>query len=117
MYREENIPLSVELSETERLYGETTGAMMVEHDGKGLTLQQAGIHLQSTDRELRKDVYEKIWSRRAQDAVKIDELFSKQLALRNTIAKNAGYESFVEYQWDNFDRFDYTQEQVFAFHE
>ncbi len=117
MYREENIPLGVELSETERLYGEITGAMMVEHDGKNLTLQQAGIHLQSTDRELRKDLYEKIWSRRAQDAVKIDELFSKQLALRNTIAKNAGYESFVEYQWDNFDRFDYTQEQVFAFHE
>lgn len=117
MYREENVLLQVELSETERLYGEITGAMMITHDEKNLTLQQAGVYLHSSDRSTRKEVYEKIWMRRMQDAEKIDELFTKQIDLRDTIAKNAWYASFVEYQWDNLDRFDYTQEQVFAFHE
>lgn len=117
MYREENIPLFTELSETERVYGETTGAMMIEHDDKKMTLQQAGVYLQGSDRDVRKEVFEKIRDRRLQDAESIDALFSQQIQLRDTVAKNAGYDSFVEYQRDNFDRFDYTQEDVFSFHE
>lgn len=89
MYREENIPLHVALAETEREYGEIAGAMMIEYDDKTLTLQQAAVYVERTDRKTRQEVYEKIWERRLRDKDRLDELFTKQIALRNTLAKNA----------------------------
>ena len=90
--------------------------MMVEHEGKQMTLQQAAVFVESPDRNLRKEVYEKIWNRRLEDATTLDDLLTRQIALRNQVAKNAGYDSFVEYQWDAKNRFDYTQQDVFNFH-
>lgn len=117
MHRDENIPLEVEIADLEKQYSELTGAMMIEYDGKKLTLQQTAPYLQSKDITVRKEVYEKGWNRRLDDAEKIDAIYTKQIQLRDTVAKNAGYPSFVEYQWDAFGRFDYTQENVFSFHE
>lgn len=117
MFREENIPLKTEMAEKERLYGEIAGAMSIEHDGQTLTLQQAGKYLESADRAVRKEVYEKIWARRLQDAEKLDSLLTELIQLRDKLAKNTGYPSYVEYQRDNYNRFDYTQQDVFNFHE
>lgn len=117
MFREENIPLNTQMSEKEREYGEIAGAMSIEHDGKTITLQQWAKYLELPDRTIRKEVYEKIWTRRGADSEKLDTLLTDLIKLRNTVAKNAGYESFVEYQWDGYNRFDYTQEDVNNFHE
>lgn len=91
--------------------------MTIEYNGEVLTIQQASKYLESPDREIRKEIFEKIFTRRLEDKEKLDNLLNELLELRNAIAKNAGYESFVEYQWDVYDRFDYTQEDVFKFHE
>ncbi len=117
MYKEENISLKTQDSEKEKIYGETTGSMMIEHEGETLTLQQATKLIQEPDRNLRKNIYEKIQNRRLEDANKLDNLMTDLIHLRNAIAKNAGYESYVEYQWDNLNRFDYNQQDVFNFHE
>ena len=117
MFREENIPLKTEMAEKERLYGEIAGAMTIEYDGQTLTLQQAGKYLESPEIAIRQEVYEKIQNRRIQDAEKLDNLLTELIQLRDTIAKNTGYPSYVEYQWDNYNRFDYTQQDVFNFHE
>lgn len=117
MFREENIPLKTEMAEKERLYGEIAGAMTIEHDGKTLTLQQAARYIEQPDRNVRKEVYEKIQNRRAQDAEKLDNLLTELIQLRNKIAQNAGYPSYVEYKRDSYGRFDYSQQDVFNFHE
>lgn len=90
--------------------------MTIEHEGKTLTMQQAKKYLESPDRAERKIVYEKIRARRKADEEKLNNLLSELIQLRNQVARNAGYESFVEYQWDRRGRFDYTQDDVFSFH-
>lgn len=89
MHRDENIPLEVEIADLEKQYSELTGAMMIEYDGKKLTLQQIAPYLQSKDVAVRKQVYEKTWDRRLQDANAIDAIYTEQVQLRDTIAKNA----------------------------
>ncbi len=116
MFREENISLNTELAETDTEYWEIAWAMMIEYQGKTLTLQQAAVYLEQNDENIRKEVYEKIRDRRLQDSEKLDNLLTKQIALRNQIAQNAWYPSFVEYQRDARNRFDYTQQEVFDFH-
>src|SRR5690606_40002819 len=67
IFREENIPLFTELSLEQQKYNTIAGGMMVELDGKELTLQQASVKLMSVNREERERVYHKISSRRLQD--------------------------------------------------
>lgn len=116
MYREENIPLHTTISEKSNTYGDISGAMDIEVDWKKLTLQQAWKLLDTPDRETRKSIYEKVWGRRMEDKDKIDTLLTELITLRNQVAINAWYPSFVEYQWEAYNRFDYTQQDVFNFH-
>ncbi|MGZ5303222.1 MAG: M3 family oligoendopeptidase, partial [Bacteroidia bacterium] len=69
-----------------------------------------------SDREVRKEVYDKIVSRRAQDVEKLDQLFTELVALRHQVAKNAGFDNYRDYKFKALGRFDYTLEDVFAFH-
>lgn len=117
MFREENIPLNTEIAEKSRQFAEISGAMTIEHDGQTLTIQQSAKYLESPDREVRKAVYDKIWARRGEDREKLHTLLNELIVLRDRVAKNAGYDSVVEYKWDVYDRFDYTQQDVFNFHE
>ena len=117
LFREENIPLQAELAVLQQQYGQITGAMTVEVNGEQFTLQQAGKFLESIDRSLREEVYFKIQQRRAEDKEKLNELFNKLLNLRNTEAKNAGFESYRDYRFKELGRFDYDKEACFQFHE
>ena len=109
LFREENIPLQAELAVLQQQYGQITGAMTVEVNGEQFTLQQAGKFLESNDRSLREEVYFKIQQRRAEDKEKLNELFNKLLNLRNTEAKNAGFESYRDYRFKELGRFDYDK--------
>ena len=117
LFRKENIPLFTEIQTLASDYGRITGAMSVEIDGKTLTFQQAANLLKSEDREVRRNVYEKINTRRKKDQESLDTLFDQLLALRHQVALNTGYRNFSEYMFDAMGRFDYTAEQCFNFHQ
>jgi oligoendopeptidase F len=117
IFREENIPLETEISSLSQKYGAISGAMDIEHDGKELTLQQAAVKLQSTDRKLREEIYRKISSRRLADKEKLDDLFTELVKLRTEVAKNAGFDNFRDYMFASMGRFDYTPQDCFNFHE
>jgi len=117
IFREENIPLFTELETESQKYGQISGAMTVEIDGKEMTLQQAAVLLQSTDRNLREEVYNKISNRRLKDNGKLDELYSKLISLRNQVGKNADFDNYRDYMFDAMGRFDYTPRDCFAFHQ
>ena len=117
LFREENIPLQAEVAVLQQQYGQITGAMTIDVDGKTYTLQQAGKFLQSHDRKLREEVYHKIQQRRLQDKEKLDELFDKLVSIRNKTAVNAGFESYIDYRFKELGRFDYQKEDCFKFHE
>ncbi|MCO5232600.1 MAG: M3 family oligoendopeptidase [Chitinophagales bacterium] len=117
LFREENIPLMTEVDILSNEYGKISGAMTIEHDGKTLTLQQAQKLLQEKDRNLRKDIFEKIGQRRLQDKDKLEELFDKLLKLRHQIALNAGFDNYRDYMMRSLGRFDYGVKECEAFHE
>lgn len=117
LFREENIPLQAEVAVLQQQYGQITGAMTVEVDGKEYTLQQAGKFLEHTDRALRESVYHKIQQRRLQDKDKLNELFDKLVSLRNTEAQQAGFDNYRDYRFKELGRFDYTYEDCYQFHD
>lgn len=117
LFREENIPLFTDISTQTQKYGQVTGAMTVELDGKEMTLQQAGVLLMDTDREKRERVYRSITARRLQDKEVLDSLFSKLIELRNQVALNADFKNFRDYMFKAYGRFDYTPADCFQFHD
>lgn len=117
IFREENVPLYTEISTETQKYAQLNGAMTVEVDGKELTLQQAAVLLQSTDRDKREEVYHKITTRRLQDKEVLDQLFTKLIQLRHQVATNAGFDNFRDYMFKALGRFDYTPKDCYAFHD
>ena len=116
MFRESNIPLLTEIQQLSNEYGQISGAMTVEVNGKTITMQQAAVELKSTDRAHRKAVYKKMNERRLEAVAELNTLFDKLFTLRNRVALNAGYANFRDYMFDSLGRFDYTPQHCFDFH-
>lgn len=117
IYREENIALETEIQSKSQQYGAISGAMDVTHNGQEVTLQQAAVLLQSTDRALRAEIYHKIGDRRLVDSDKLDSLFNELIQLRNEVAQNAGFHNFRDYMFTALGRFDYEPKDCFNFHD
>lgn len=117
LFREENIPLFTQINTDTQKYAQISGAMMVEINDKELTLQQASVILQSTDRSKREEAYRKISERRLKDKTELDDLFSKLVDLRHQVSKNAGFANFRDYMFKSYGRFDYTPKNCFDFHD
>ena len=96
IYRDENIPLMVEMETKQQEYGAIVAKMTVEIDGQKMTMQKAAQFLKDTNREKREEVFNTINARRLQD-VMFDQLFDELIALRQQIAKNAGFENYRDY--------------------
>lgn len=116
IFREENIPLNIEIQQLSQQYGAIHGDMTVLVDGQELTLQQAGVLLQNQNRLVREEVYHKIASRRLQDKDKLNKLFTDLVHLRHKVAQNAGFSNYRDYMFAALGRFDYTAEDCFHFH-
>jgi oligoendopeptidase F len=117
LFREENIPLFTEITTETQKYAEVSGAMTVHINDQEMTLPQAGVLLQSTDRTKRETVYRKITERRLKDKETLDDLYSKLISLRHKVALNAGFKNFRDFQFKAYGRFDYTPKDCFDFHE
>jgi oligoendopeptidase F len=116
LYREENISIQSYLSQKSQEFGSISGAQSIEHDGKTLTMPQASILLKEQDESLRKEVFDKISSRRSEDIEALDELYSELIQKRTELAKNAGFENYRDYKFKDMGRFDYTTESCIDFH-
>ena len=116
IFREENIPLYTEMEEKQQEYGAISAKMSIEVDGETVTMQKAAQFLKDTNREKREEVYHKISERRLEDKEKLDVLFDELIALRQEIAKNAGYRNYRDYMFAALGRFDYTATDCYSFH-
>ncbi len=117
LFCEANVPIIAELQQQEQEYGVINSKMTVHIDGQEKTLQQAAVYLKSTDRALRKQVFEQISERRMIDAEALQQLLTDLITKRHTIACNAGYKNYRDYKLQELGRFDYTKEDCFAFHD
>lgn len=117
IFREKNIPLFTEIQTETPKFGNISSKMTVEMEGKEITLQMAANYLKSPNRDIRKEAFDKVQNRRAQDRNDLDDLFTKLLKLRNQVAENAQHKNFRDYMFDALGRFDYSVQDCFNFHE
>ena len=116
LYREENIPLFSQIEEEAQEYGSITGQMTIEMEGKEIPVTQASVYLRSTNRDKRREVFEKVNERRLQDADQLEQLFEGLVKKRHQVATNAGFNNYRDYKFRELGRFDYGVEEVQAFH-
>ena len=117
LFRDENVPLFSEISLLEQQYGQITGAMTITVRDQEYTLQQAAKFYESSDRVLREEVFRKTAARRLQDRDALDKLYTDLAHKRDQVARNAGFDNYRDYKFEELGRFDYTKEDCFDFHE
>jgi oligoendopeptidase F len=116
LFNKKNILLSAELNILEQQYGTITSKMLVEIEGKEYTLQQASKFLMQSNRALRKQVYDKVATRRMQDENTLDLLFNNLVKKRHEMSINAGFKNYRDYKFEELGRFDYNVEDCENFH-
>ncbi|MDD4278954.1 M3 family oligoendopeptidase [Candidatus Sumerlaeota bacterium] len=116
LYREENIDLFVRDELSGQQYQKISGEMTAMFDGETRTMPQLAKVLEETDRTRRRAAWEAMIERRLKDCDAIDELFDEQIRLRHQMAYNAGYDSFIDFRFKQYHRFDYTPDDCLKFH-
>ena len=116
LYREENIAIEAEINEKSQLFGSISAAQTIEHKGETLTMQKASSLLKETDEALRKEIFEKMSTRRSEDIVQLDKLYTDLIERRHQVAVNAGFANYRDYKFQELGRFDYTKEDCLNFH-
>lgn len=116
IFREENLPLFTELKKLSTEYDKLKGAQTVIWEGEELTLDQMTLVFQDPDRSKREAAFKLVTERQLQDREALNELWVKMFGLRQQVAKNAGFDNFLEYQWKALGRFDYSIEDAHSFH-
>lgn len=117
IYREANIPLFTAIAIQAKNYDKIAGDMTVVHAGSEVTLQQAAVLLESTERSVREEVYLKIANRRLQDKDKLNDVYSDLIKKRHEVAYNAGFDNYRDYMFVAMDRFDYSPQMCYDFHD
>ncbi len=117
LFREENIPLGVELNKLGSRYQKIVGSQTARWKGEELPLPQLKPYLNDPDREVREQVWRLAQDRRLEDREALNELWQEMLSIRRQVAANAGCVDFREYQWRNYHRFDYTPADAATFQE
>lgn len=115
LFREENVPIQTELAKLSQDYGKITGAQTVVFDGQERTLPQMTQFLLRPDRAVREGAWRGIADRRLKDRPALDELLDEMVSRRDTLAKNAGCPSYVEYAFKEKQRFDYAPKDCETF--
>lgn len=117
LFTEKNIPLETEINTLSQQYGALIGKQNIVYRGETLTMPRAANFLKDPNEDVRKEVYDLIVERRAQDREELDELFSKLVQLRHQVALNAGCTDFRDYKFKALGRFDYTIQDCLNFHQ
>ncbi len=117
LFREENVPLEIEAAKLAQRYTKVSGAMTVEFQGREHTLPQMVRYLEEPDRALRQQAWELVAARRLRDRDELGQIYDDLLALRQQIARHADFENFRDYAFRQRERFDYTPDDCFRFHQ
>ncbi len=117
LFRQENVPLKTELAKLTSEYDKITGAMVADWDGEQKNLSQLSVFLKDKDRVVRERAWRmemELWQEQRE---KLDKLYVDMLLLRGHIAANAGLDSFRDYAFREYDRFAYSPDDCFTFHQ
>lgn len=117
IFREQNVPLMTELEKLSTEYDKIRGAQTVMWEGEERTLDQMYVIFQDDDRARREQAFLLMMDRQLQDREALNALWTKMYDLRQQIARNAGFDHFMQYQWQAMGRHDYTPQDAVRFHD
>ncbi|MBI3876948.1 MAG: M3 family oligoendopeptidase [Verrucomicrobia bacterium] len=117
LYREENVSLETDEAKLGQQYQKLAGSLAVNFRGEERTLVQMARYLEEPDRALREEAWTLVANRRLAEADKFEDIFEKQIELRQCMAKNAGFANYRDYAFKLRGRFDYVPEDCVKFHE
>jgi oligoendopeptidase F len=117
IFREANVPLEKEDAQLVEKYQGVMGAMTIQFKGQERTLQQMFKFLEETDRGLREEAWKLSVNRLLQDSGRLDEIYDGMVRLRDSMGRNAGFESYRDYIFRHKNRFDYTPDDCVKFHD
>ena len=113
----ENVALETEEAKLGQHYQKLIGAQTVNFRGEEKTLVQMSRYLEEPDRALRQEAWQLVAQRRLQDVDKCEAIFDELVNLRNQIARNAGFDNYLEFIFRQKGRFDYTPADCVKFHD
>jgi len=116
LFREKNVPLETELAKLGNEYDKITGAMTADWEGEEKNLSQLEVFLLKRDREVRERAWRQVMDLWLGDREGLDQLYVEMLDLRRQMAANAGLPDYRAFAFRNYDRYDYTPEDCFTFH-
>ena len=90
--------------------------MMVEWEGKQVTLPQLSPHLRDHDPRVREKAFRLSSAPFMEREAELSDLFTRMFHLRYQVAQNAGFRDFRDYSFTSKFRFDYAPEDVERFH-
>ena len=117
IFRHANTERFAQIEELSAAYQKIAGSMSVTIDGTTLTIPQLQPLLESDDRGARERAF-----RAGADAYlthrdAMAELFDKMFALRQDVAREAGFGDFQAFSFAAKHRYDYTADDVARFHD
>ncbi len=116
LFREANVPLFAELSRLNTEYNKITGGITVQWDGEEKTVPQLRPYLLSPDRPTRERAFFATTRPYIDRRDTLAAVFDTQYALRQQVARNAGFANYRDYVHREKNRFDYTPADCERFH-
>ena len=116
-FSDEVVPLMQEENKLASEYSKLISSAQVSYDGKTLNLSQLQPYMESMNRSVRKEAYEKWSSFFIENESKFDIIYDKMVKVRNEIALKLGFNNFVELGYLRMGRSDYNAEDVKKFRE
>lgn len=117
IFRPENVELEKVDSTLAQKYQRTIGAMTVNFRGAERTLQQMSKFYEDADRAVREEAWRLADQRAFKDRELLDGIYDEMVRVRDSEARNAGFENYMEYIFVKKERFDYTPDDCVKFHE
>ncbi|MFQ3537234.1 MAG: M3 family oligoendopeptidase, partial [Aggregatilineales bacterium] len=116
IFREANLPLFVEEQKLGTEYDKIVGAQTVTWEGEEVPLPRLQVVAHNPDRAVREGAWRLAHQRYLADREVLNTLWIKFLNVRQQIAANAGFSTYLEYRWKAAGRFDYTPQDCLSFH-
>ncbi|TME02933.1 MAG: M3 family oligoendopeptidase [Chloroflexi bacterium] len=117
LFSEANVPLFTELAKISTEWAKVIGAMTVAWDGQEMTPQRMWPFLESNDRAVRERAFRSMFKPFVEQRDTLADFFDRMYDLRQRAAKNSGFDNYRDYMHREKNRFDYTPDDCFRFHE
>lgn len=98
-------------------YSKFVSELTYEFRGEKLTLGALRKHMQDSNRETRKEAYESLGKTLEANSEFIDDIYDQMVKVRDQMAKELGYNNYVELGYNIMQRTCYDKEKVRVFRE